>query len=194
MSMPIFRSFEALAATAGHIETVQATLDRLTSVKLDAWEQLLASAARLYRAGEISPEQLLDLHNEMRDSFGTGYSKVWNAIAPIPHNKLAHVVERRRRDKPNGPLGSWFGTFPLFTQPTPPEGVCVVYVLFDDTNEPVYVGSTQNFRLRMADHRANKPRLASWTAYPCRDREHAYQLEVELLRQHKPRMNRKRGR
>lgn len=194
MSMPAFRRIGRLAATAGHIDTVQATLDRLNAVKRESWEQLLTTVSRMYRAGELTPEELLELQLEMRSSFGTGYGKVWDSVMPVPCQKVRHIVERRRRNTPNGPLGSWFGTFPIETQPAPTQGESVVYVLFDEYNEPCYVGSTEVFRTRMADHRASKPGLRSWTAYPCRDRDHAYELEVQLLNEHKPRMNKRRGR
>lgn len=192
--MDTYLALNPLAATAGHVVTVQEKINRLNVVKEESWIQLLTSASRLYRAGDIGADELLAMGLEMRDSFGLGFTRVWNAHAPIRYGKLRSIVDRQKRDAPNGPLGSWAGTFPLFDQPRPPYGVSVVYVLFDETNNPCYVGSTETFRSRMVEHRSQKPGLRSWAAYPCRDREHAYQLEVDLLHQHKPRMNKRRGR
>lgn len=79
-------------------------------------------------------------------------------------------------------------------EPAPPVGVSVVYVLFDVWNEPAYVGSTQDFRVRLAVHRKEKPGLLTWTAFPCADREAAYVLENRLLKEYKPHLNKKASR
>jgi predicted GIY-YIG superfamily endonuclease len=68
-----------------------------------------------------------------------------------------------------------------------------VYVLFDAAGEPCYIGSTQNFRERARVHRTGIA-YERWVAYPCTDREAAYELETRLLKEHKPYRNKKRGR
>lgn len=192
--MENFKAIEALSATAGHIASVQTTLERLAAVRDDAWAQMLAATARLYREGALGLEDLAVLAEELKASYGPGHSKVWNATMPMKLQRLQGLVRDRARFEPNGPNGSWLGTFPIGHAPAPMLGVSIVYVLFDATNEPAYVGSTATFRIRMAEHRKTKPGITRWAAYPCRDREHAYEMEVELLRQHKPRMNKKVGR
>lgn len=192
--METFEALPDLTATAGHIRNVQATLDRLNAVRDESWAQLLTSTARLYRAGALDLEDLAVLSDEMKENYGAGYSKLWAAVMPIAVPKLKGRVRGMVRNRPNGPHGTWVGTFPIGDGAAPVIGTSVVYVLFDDRNEPVYVGSTLTFRVRMAEHRKTKGRLSRWIAYPCRDREHAYEMEVDLLRQHKPRMNRKVGR
>jgi hypothetical protein len=57
---------------------------------------------------------------------------------------------------------------------------------------PCYVGSTEQFSVRLGQH-TEKP-WESWLAYPCDSREAAYVLEVKLLTEHKPYLNRKVGR
>lgn len=198
--MKTFQLFPEFSATAGHIAVLQAKLDQLQTVKADSWEQLILAVSRRHQAGGLSLDELYELCVEMQQSYGPGFTKIWNRLAPMAYSRLRAVVyENRRREvlkwdtRPNGPNGSWFGRFPL-EMPYPRVGVAVVYVLFDETNEPCYVGSTEEFRVRMNAHLKEKLGLAAWVAYPCRDREHAYELEVDLLHQHKPRMNKKAGR
>lgn len=189
--MMLYKMFPTLAATAGHIDAVQAKLDQLTRVKDESWVQLLTATSRLFRDGVLSTSDLLRLAHEMRDSYGGGYRRIWDECMPISLGKLPHVVAQEKRDQPNGSNGSWYGTFPLDDQATPPVGVSVVYVLLDAENSPVYVGSTHSFRARMRAHRPSKRSIMhAWAAYPCRDRDHAYQLERELLGQYKLRLNR----
>jgi len=183
-----------LQASASHVQAVQRTLDRLHEVREQSWAQLLAEVSRLYRAGELDVEDLLVLAAEMKQSYGPGYTKAWDRSAPVAALKIRHKVDEARRNRPNAAHGSWSGTLPILDQAAPPPGQSVVYVLFDECNNPVYVGSTETFRDRINDHRKEKGGLASWTAFPCRDREHAFDLEVSLLRQYKPRLNKKVGR
>ncbi len=120
--------------------------------------------------------------------------------------QFAHAVARewgsgeltknwRPWHSPNGPAGSWFGECPLNDgEPLPPKWTCVVYVLFDHENVPCYVGSTNQFRQRVKRHAYDGKRFVRWVAYPCADREAAFDLEVKLLAEHKPYLNVKAGR
>lgn len=186
--METFGSIPELAATAHHITTVQAKLDQLAKVKDDSWTQLLTATARLYHTGALGTDDLARLSGEMRTSYGTGYTKLWETHVPVALGALRYMATQL----PNGPAGSWQGTFPLtHNAVTPPRGTSVVYVIFNAQNEPVYVGSTHAFRERMRRHRKDKgASMHSWTAYPCRDRAHAYEMERDLLRQYKLRLNR----
>lgn len=193
--MKRFTIVPELQATAHHIAAVQAKLDALEAAKGDSWSQILTRAADLYRRGRLTEVDLYGLLSDMRDSFGSGFGKVWDAHIPVSWRRIQTAVERLQRITPNGPEGSWHGTFPIGpNDPYPPYGMPVVYVLFDGTNEPVYVGSTEGFRSRMAPHVREKPGLTRWAAYPCRDREHAYEVEDRVLREHLPHLNRKASR
>lgn len=205
MDLKAFRRHAELEATAVHIITVQRTINRLVVAKNEAWGQLLAGFRRAYLANEMEPEELAEILDEMKASYGEGFSKLWNRNMPkeINHARLRSLVFQRKQDpslrtryKPNGPTAdTWTGCFPIaHNDPIPPRGTSVVYVLFDANNEPAYVGSTENFLARMKAHCLEKPGLANWIAYRCRDRNHAYQLEDRLLKQHMPRLNRKCGR
>ena len=189
--MDAFLTVEELRATAQHIELLDRKLEKLARARADSWSQMLTRAAQMFRASEIDERELIRLYNAMKGSFGSGFSRVWDQHMPIPANR----VKWCRRDTPNGPMGSWVGEIPLAaTDPAPPYGASVVYVLFDGLNDPVYVGSTEAFRTRLGAHQKEKPDACRWAAYPCRDRDHAYEVEDRLLKQHKPRMNKRAAR
>lgn len=193
--MEAFLRHPELAATAGHLAVVQRKLERLTTAKQESWEQLMVAVGRMYRAGELAPEDLLSLMNDMAAGYGTGYTALWDdqfGGRPISAKRLAHHVAARARLRRDHSITHWSGTFPLCGQDAPRSWVAVVYVLYDETNEPVYVGSTDNFHARMSGHHARKlARIVRWSAYRCNDREHAYEVEERLLAEHKPRLNKK---
>lgn len=189
--MDAFLALDDLQATARHIQLLDRKLETLTNARADSWSQMLAAAARLFRAGQMDRAALIELHASMKHSYGPGFSRVWDEHMPIPSNRVLWF----RMDVPNGPMGSFIGTIPIGSaNPCPPGGMAVVYVLFDAANEPIYVGSTDAFRDRLRVHRKEKPEARQWTAYPCRDRKHAYDVEDRLLKEHKPRMNKRAAR
>jgi hypothetical protein len=86
--------------------------------------------------------------------------------------------------------GSWVGEWPLpDSAARPPKGQSVVYVLYGKRDRAVYVGSTDNFQVRMKAHQAGGKRWNSWTAFPCADREEAYEVEAEYLDEYMPQLN-----
>jgi hypothetical protein len=198
--MRAFTAIAELNATARHIELLNSKIDRLAQARADSWDQALSTVARMYRAGEIDMTVLIDLYAEMRVSFGPGFTRQWNKSIPVGSEGIKAEILRRDYAKraghlnaPNGPNGTWQGGVPDRGSPAPPRGQSVVYVLFDASNTPIYVGSTYTFRARLNTHLKDKP-VASWTAFPCRNREHAYELEDLLLKQYKPTLNRKASR
>ena len=70
----------------------------------------------------------------------------------------------------------------------------VVYVLYGETNEPVYLGSTANLRNRLSVHNLGNIPWSAYMAVQCRDREDAYEVEERLLRSRMPPMNKKASR
>lgn len=183
-----------LRATAQHITFIQKKLDQMREAKDNAWRQILTAAARGYAEEPISLDDLQSLHTEMKFCYGSGFVKVWDECMPIASASLRHVITRVRQNPPNGPMGSWMGLVHASGESKPWRGIAVVYVLFDAANVPIYVGSTGNFPSRLNTHRNEKPEAIRWTAYKCRDREHAYEVEDRLLREHKPAMNVRAGR
>lgn len=193
--MEAFERFEELRATGQHIGLIQSKIDRLMTARLDAWEQVLTRADQMHGAGLLTAGQLHALAHDMRLSYGTGFSKVWNRLVRLEVKHLQHALVRERQaaiDK----LPSWSGVFPVdYDEPRPSPGVAVAYVLFDAEGEPAYIGSTDSFLTRMGSHRRERPgAFARWTAYRCEDREAAYQLETRLHEQKLPYLNKKVGR
>lgn len=186
---------EALAASISsslqHASNLLRKQRTLAAATEETFVQLIHRIGAAHRAGDITDDQLCDVLAAMRAVSYQPLGRLWNDVIDISWQKLAYRITQR----PNGPEGTWVGEYP-FPQGSiaPPTDVPVVYVLFDDHNEPVYVGSTHNFRDRMRDHRKDGKRFVRWQAYPCNDREAAYQLEERLLREHLPSLNRKTGR
>lgn len=174
-----------------HVGLVSAKRARLEAAQLDAEDQLFLQVAREYHDGVLGEDDLSDFIEENRCLFLPGWTKRWDDSGV--GRSVASLLGRRRYRKvaePNGPHGTWVGTCPV-SGPVPRFGQSVVYVLFDGDNVPCYVGSTGEFKNRLKWHvRDGKP-VVFWTAYPCPDREAAYQLEEQLLQKHKPYLNKR---
>lgn len=180
-----------LAATLQHIEAVHARQAKLLAARESAEEQLLHRLGSAFRCGEIGVSELIQVYSRYKDLDIVGRSKRWNKHVGIHWQSMAAMSERGL----NGPEGTWIGDWPVhYLAPAPAKGISVVYVLFDAENEPCYVGSTKNFRQRLNDHAKDGKVFVRWQAYPCRDREHAYQLEDRLLKERLPHLNRKASR
>lgn len=203
-SLGLMLDVDELAATAQHIENLNRKINALNAARVASWNQLLTAMGRVFDDGEIDGEGLYKLLYAMADSYGAGYTRVWDRNAPV---LARHVVGQARsrdarteaeaRNRPNGPHGTWNGALPLPVaehSPLPIKGIAVVYVLYDAENEPVYHGSTDHLRARLRRHEQEKPEAVQWVASRCDDREHAYQVEVANLRQHLPRLNKKASR
>lgn len=181
----------SMSSTLQHIRLIQEKEARLAQARHEAMEQVLHRIATEYRAGSITYEQLCVALTAIRDARHQGAMRLWDEVVGVPWKRLAQYAKRL----PNGPEGSWVGEYPIpANAPIPIYGVSVVYVLFDETNQPCYVGSTNKFSPRMTAHEKGGKRFVRWQAHPCEDREHAYRLEGRLLRQHKPYLNRKASR
>lgn len=196
IKMESFLQFEELRDTAAHINIIQAKLYRLEQAKRDSWEQLLTAAARMHRRGDLTSAQLLAFQRDMRASYGPGLAAVWNRNISIPLNKLRHVVAHEERIAEERNRTHWHGSWPVDGRdPVPSAGMPVVYVLLDGDGVPAYIGSTDFFRSRMKSHNRNHPGVFDrWVLYVCDDREAAYDLEVQLLRQKLPYLNKRAGR
>lgn len=181
----------AYAATKQHVALIVAKRDKLEEALLAAEEQYALAVARDWAAGNLTWHELQDAYRATKANRLPQFSRRW-ADAGLPHQaKIAYVVNHL----PVEADGSWRGTNPIGkTDRTPPPGSCVVYVLFADDLTPCYVGSTQHFAPRMSGHRSDGKLWSSWVAYPCRDREHAYQVEESFLAEYMPGLNKKAGR
>ncbi len=96
---------------------------------------------------------------------------------------------------PNGPEGTWTGSWPCSkAEPYPLRGVAVVYVLFDANNQPAVSAARNQFRTRMGKHVKDGKVFTHSQAYPCPSRDHAYELEDRLLKERLPDLNKRANR
>lgn len=182
---------DSLAGTLQHIRLIQEKEARLAEARQGALEQALHRIGSDFRTGRISQHQLCLALLEIRSLEMSGRMNAWDEIVGVSWKRLSQMAKQL----PNGPEGSWVGDYPIpLNAPRPIYGVPVVYVLFDEANEPCYVGSTDKFSPRMTAHEKSGKRFVRWQAHPCDDREHAYRLEDRLLKRHKPYLNRKASR
>jgi hypothetical protein len=181
----------AVSATLQHIQLIQAKEDRLAAARREALMQVLHQIGTDYRTGRLTHRELCAALVAIRNAKQPGAMKAWDEIVGTPWKRLAQSAKRL----PNGPEGAWVGEYPIGADaPAPLNGDSVVYVLFDEANEPCYVGSTNQLRPRLRRHAKDGKHFVRWQAHPCDDREHAYQIEDRLLRQHMPYLNRKASR
>lgn len=184
--------------TLFHLDLIRRKLEKLLSAQLDAERQVLHRIGRDYVAGLLTEDDLHELHQRYRETVvhltGPGFSKLWDEAIPVQSFTMVNfwLIQRTRPNE----AGSWSGESSLKQRaPRPPDGQSVVYVLFDHKNVPCYVGSTDKFKTRIGCHRRDKSKpFVRWAAYPCADRDAAYQLEDRLLKEHKPYLNRKASR
>lgn len=178
-------------ATLQHIALLNRKRDHLYAAQIAAEEQVLHSIASDYAAGTLDFAGLAEAYRAYRQVAAPGFKNRWNAAIPVSAEKL---LAWSQWNAPNGPAGSWEGTYPLDGGPIPPRHTDVVYVLFDAANQPCYVGSTCLFSERMTQHRRAGKEFIRWVAYPCDGREAAYLLEERLLSEHQPYLNKRKGR
>jgi len=175
-------------ATLQHIEKLHTRARTLDALRLDAEEQLLHRIGAAYDAGQISDAELIEIYERYKLLRLVGRTQRWNEAISVTWRHMPNLW----RWEPNGPAGTWVGSYPIGEKdPTPPPGSFIVYVLFDATNEPIYVGSTGDFRVRLKQHHKKQKPFVYWQAYAVEDRESAYQLEERLLRERLPRMNKR---
>ena len=171
-------------ATLQHMALLANKRDKLETKLQDAEEQFVVSVKRDWDAGLMTALQLLEaLQVLSKQNRLPEYSKRWRGADLPTHQKIAAMVQVE-----TNPRTYWNGSrHGGADEIRPQKGICVVYVLFHEL-EPVYVGSTKQFAIRLAEHRKTKE-WTNWIAHRCRDREHAYALEEQWLRSYKPRLN-----
>lgn len=187
-----------LDATYQHISLLRRKQEILRSSQIAAEEQFLCRLGQLYSAREITEVELAFMYRSYADFAVPGFLKRWQENVPVPPQRVQYILRDMKtteRHAPNGPNGTWHGSWPLaHGDRVPMYNTCVVYVLYDAANAPCYVGSTQHLSSRLKGHHKDGKAFAAWTAFPCADREAAYQLEEKLLAEHQPYLNKKRYR
>lgn len=186
--------FPEYEATTRHIELIDQKTARLAQARTDSLAQLFTSVRNDYNAGRLNRYDLLHLYKGLRERVGAGLAPAWDAVGmPISAGWIITRLTRWDEYARNGPDElSWVGVFPIAPGDAAPfADEPVVYVLYDASNEPVYVGSTNGFRKRLRDHWKDGKRFVAWMAVPCVNRERAYELEEALLRQRMPKLNKR---
>jgi hypothetical protein len=181
---------EGYAATLQHLELLRRRRDDLQAKQREAEAQHLWRISCAWTAGLLDMGDLATAYVDFRDSADPGYCNRWNAILPVSAARIQSHIKIRFYRAPNGPHGTWEGTFPFGDETTPGTGTAVVYILFDEANVPCYVGSTEHFRRRLHQHAEDKL-FVFWRAIPCANRAAAYALEDRLLHEHKPYLNKR---
>ena len=181
----------SMSTTFQHIGLIEAKQDRLADARRNALHQVLHRIGSDYNTCNLTHRELCLAFLAVREQKLRGAMNAWDEIVGISSKRLIQLAKQL----PNGPEGSWIGEYPILaTAPRPITGIPVVYVLFDDANEPCYVGSTDKFSARMNAHAKSGKHFVRWQAHPCDDRDHAYRLEDRLLKRHKPYLNLKASR
>lgn len=186
-----------MIATLEHIANLNETHARLASkietvaaAREEAENQFAHRVGVDYRAARIDLLEVADLAAKFEAVAGPGKNLRWQQAVGLSLASCRWL----RANRPNGPRGTWVGDYPLApTDARPMRGVNVVYVLYDADLVPCYVGSTSHFSARLRGHWRTGKRWTRWTAFPCRDRDEAYQLEGRLLAEHMPYLNRRRS-
>ncbi|WP_027944248.1 GIY-YIG nuclease family protein [Amycolatopsis taiwanensis] len=185
----------AWEATLQHLQLIVAKRDKLEHAQREAEDQLIHALARDFNARRIGWAELNRVYTTLRGQgkqpgFLPGFTgKRWAAVLPNIQAVRARAAEAEeaKRQLPE----VWLGTFPYSDPDLPPFGICVVYVLYDASGKPCYVGSTKAFANRMKAHARDGKRWSTWHAYKCRDRGHAYEVEGRFLDQFKPYLNKR---
>jgi hypothetical protein len=184
-------SVQHLELLSASISKVEARLGMLREARAQTLKQVAAAAGRSVREWGIADQ--LALYNLIH---APGLTAAWVA-AGLPSPQRMRATVGPPPNDPNG--GGWVGTFdpgavPQASQPRPPKGRPVVYVLYGPDLSPIYCGSTQDLNTRLKWHRRDGKVFIAWRAVPYATREEAYAAEDRLLKESCPPLNRKASR
>lgn len=184
-----------LTASQEHIERMADKIYALTMAQQDAERQVFFRLYVLYSDGVIDADRLLDINLMWAAQHCyDGWEMRWLDAGLPGEEELTTLFLEGLRYRQNEPYG-WAGDWRRASDqtPMPRRGQSVVYVLYDDRNQPCYVGSTGDLTARLKAHRKDGKKFVYWTAYPCVDRTEAYRLEDRLLKGEMPYLNKRRG-
>ena len=186
---------ESIEASLDHIARIGVRIQQLQGIQTQAVDQVTHRISVEIGGGDLDGPTILSYYERLREACSNtpGWYKKWRFAGLGSPGRLKADAGLYQCWQPNFPDGSWGQTSPYPGDAYPAHGVSVVYVLYSASGDPVYVGSSSNFRLRLTEHRREKE-FAAWRAWPCRDREDAYRREEQMLRDVLPPLNRKAGR
>ena len=99
-------------------------------------------------------------------------------------------IERREDWPCEGMTDFFYGSFPIQRLPFPVGGPCV-YLIFNDDNEIIYIGQSQNVESRLKNHQSTKREhnLRSWIIMRMESAEAMMREEAELIYRIRPPLN-----
>jgi hypothetical protein len=104
--MDAFAEFADLRSAVRLIEGIDRNVDQLMAARARAWDDIIRRAAALYAAGEITLPQLGPLLADVRATYGSGYTRIWDAYMPITATRLPWVLrEAGYAAQPPGRVG-----------------------------------------------------------------------------------------
>lgn len=191
----VSESIQGITATLDQIQRIAARRVSLRDAQIEAELQLFHRIGTEYRAGNLTVNDLANLYYAYHDCLPEpGFTTRWDAAIPFTAKLLVTTV-RHGAARPNGPDGSWTGPSNIGPyDPCPLKGTAVVYVLYDQDNDPCYVGSTGQLRARLKQHLNGGKAFSTWRAWECKDRAAAYEREDAMLREVAPYLNRRASR
>ncbi|MFJ1528214.1 GIY-YIG nuclease family protein [Streptomyces mirabilis] len=182
---------EAMASSFRRVTALRQEQERLAAEMREAVAQVIARIGTAHRAGELTDAEVCTAFLRLRDEQQPGVTELWDGLVDLPWRRVVALAKQL----PNTSDGDWVGHYPFPADcAAPPPETPVVYVLYGADTMPVYIGSTDRFRARMADHRRDGKEFVHWWAIPCSSREQAYRVEDRMLRQFMPPLNIKAGR
>ena len=181
---------ESVYSTLDHIERLAARVATLQQAQEQAEAQLAHRVGTLAGARRITRAEAKEVYLVIQRAGLPGRAIRWNREMPKGYDTstLAMANQWEVTHETNGPGNTWLGES-MYSRPAPPDGQCVVYVLYDELNAPCYVGSTKQFTVRMRQHRRTGKKWVAWRAMACGDRTEAYEREREMLREYAPYLN-----
>lgn len=195
-------------ATRDHIVAMSRKIGQLREKQAEAEGAFLHRVKTFYLEGVFTVSDLRDIAERWAPCFfQDDWDDRWIQAGLPALDTLLDLWIAGLKYTQNGPHGSWTNYDPKWDDalpdwvsctpsdenPMPPRGQNVVYVLYDASSTPCYVGSTGDFPARLKWHLKDGKPVRVWIAYPCDTREGAYALEDRLLKQHMPYLNKRSG-
>lgn len=173
-------SFETNLA---HLERLVAKRDRIAEAINDTRDALLSVAVRM----SFSPEDATELWTHLRTLEVKGLSGPFADATGYG----SHHLKMWRDNPPPAPGQVFEGSLPVGWDVLPRKGTPCVYVLLDDDMGSLYIGQTQNIKVRLTVHwREKRIPVTRYHVVACESVAAARELEGDLIFQHQPCYNR----
>lgn len=154
-----------------------ADMEAAERLATEAEHRFLSDIAAKHRAGQLSQHDLCKVYEGYRAVARAGHSTRWDSVVPFSVVEITH----KAFNEPQAD-GRWRGSWPYPRGTSlPARGQSVVYHLYDDSLDRCYIGSSEDLRARLKNHKKDGKVFGSWMAEPHCDRDAAYEAEETLL-------------